>query len=507
MEELVGKTFGEYRLAKLVGSGGMAHVFLAEQTTLERSAAVKILKPSLMKTSGERVVARFRQEAMTAAALSHPNIVQVYTIGEEDGYHFIAQEFVRGNDLASILKAQGTPKIPAALQVIKQMAAALSAAGQAGIVHRDIKPDNVLVNRKGVVKIADFGLAQLQERPEDSSLTQEGTTLGTPLYMSPEQVRGEELDPRSDIYSLGITCYQILCGKTPFSGKTATGIAIQHVTTMPPPLSEERPDLPDVICRMVHCMMAKRRSHRYQTAGEVLTDVKTLQTAIKQKRSLDLVRLPELTKIEKEKAGPVAESTDGAAIAEESAPTVRDTISSFDLQTLEARELSTRQTASLVLGGRDWVALPSWDDDEDEDTGIGRRRPEFDEMDLTPMVDVTFLLLIFFMITAAFNLQKKFDVAKAKSEEAAQTMVIEDTDDLAVKVEIGSDNRVYIGDKVAGSYEEIRDMLTTARTGNAELELQLIIDPSSRHEMRMRVNDAGTQAGFSRIRSTFGDVD
>lgn len=508
IDELIGKTFGEYRLVKHIGSGGMANVFLAEQTALQRPAAVKILKPSLMKASGERVVARFRQEAMTAAALSHPNIVQVYTIGKEGDYHFIAQEFVKGSDLSSILKAQGPPKVPAALHVMKQMAAALSAAGKTGIVHRDIKPDNVLVNKKGVVKIADFGLAQLLTRPEEAGLTQEGTTLGTPLYMSPEQVRGEELDQRSDIYSFGVTCYQMLCGHTPFSGKTATGIAIQHVTTMPPPLSEEDTDLPDVICRMVHCMMAKRRSHRYQSAGALLTDIRELQTAIKQKRSLDLVRLPELSKIEKQLAG--SEEADQEEDAEaEAAPAgkMMDSFTAIDIDALGVIELSEKQMADRILGERDWVTLPSWDDADDDEYTIGRRRPEFEEMDLTPMVDVTFLLLIFFMITAAFDLQKKFDVAAAKSEESAQVTTIEETDDLSIEVEIGQDDRVYIDDKVAVSYEEIRDILTAARTGNAELELQLKIDPDSRHEMRMRVNDAGTQAGFSRIRSIYGEVD
>ena len=507
MKNLVGQTFGEYRLVKHIGSGGMADVYLAEQTTLERSAAVKVLKPSLMKSSGERVVSRFRQEAMTAAALSHPNIVQVYTIGEEGGFHFIAQEYVRGKDLASILKTQGTPKLAAALQIMKQMAAALSAAGKAGIVHRDIKPDNILVDQKGIVKTADFGLAQLQEQPSESGLTQEGTTLGTPLYMSPEQVRAEDLDQRSDIYSLGVTCYQLLCGRTPFSGKTATGIAVQHVTTMAPPLSEEKPDLPDVICRMVHCMMSKRRSQRYQTATQIVTDLKELQTALKQKRSLDLVRLPELSRIEKLTTESAPASAEESAQPDLQPVKAADSFTTIDVQPVKPRRMSADRTAARVLGDRQWVSLPSWEEsDDDEETGIGRNRPEFEEMDLTPMVDVTFLLLIFFMITAAFDLQKKFDVAAARSEEASDVVIVEDVDDRSVKVEIGHDNIVYLGEEIAESFEEIRVMLEAARRENAELELQIRIDPESRHEMRIRVNDAGAQAGFTRIRSVSGAV-
>ena len=506
MKDMVGKTFGEYRLVKHIGSGGMADVYLAEQSALKRSVAVKILKPSVMKSSEEHITSRFRREAMTAASLDHPNIVQVYTIGEEGGYHFIAQEFVSGNDLASILETQGVPGVAAALHLIKQMVLALAASGKAGIVHRDIKPENVLVNEDGIVKIADFGLAQLQENSSDGRLTLEGVTLGTPMYMSPEQVRGEDLDQRSDIYSLGITCYQMLSGRPPFTGNSATAIAVQHVTRKPPPLSQEQPDLPDVICRMIHCMMAKRRAHRYRTADEVLTDIEVLQTAIKQKRSLDLVRLPELSRIEKQVAqGGVA----GAGTPQPSVGPVRtgDSCPSADAEPEKPRRRSRKQTANPVLGDRSWVSLPSWNESGDDETGIGRRRPAFEPMDLTPMVDVTFLLLIFFMITAAFDLQKKFHVDSARAENAALVVEVPDPDDLSVDVEIAHNNLVYIGDNVAETYDQILQGLEAARRENAEPELQLRIDPESRHEMRVRVNDAAAQVGFTRIRSVFGTVE
>ena len=506
MKDMVGKTFGEYRLVKHIGSGGMADVYLAEQTTLKRFAAVKILRPAVMELSGERIVSRFRHEAMTAAALDHPNIVQVYTIGEQDGYHFIAQEYVRGNDLASILKTQGTPVLAAALQIVKQMATALAAAGKAGIIHRDIKPDNVLVNVDGIVKIADFGLAQLQGMTGDGRLTQEGKTLGTPLYMSPEQVRGEDLDQRSDIYSLGITCYQILSGRTPFSGKTATAIAVQHVTTKAPLLSEEKFDLPDVVCRMIHCMMAKQRSHRYRTADEIVTDVEVLQTAMKQRRSLDLVRLPELSRIEKQLAHQAAIADAKTTLLSEKTVEDRKRPAASDLRPERPRQLSRKRVAAEVLGDRPWVSLPSWNESEDDDIGIGRHRPDFETMDLTPMVDVTFLLLIFFMITAAFDLQKKFDVNAAQNEDAVSVVVPND-EHRSVEVEIAHNNVVYIGDENAETYHEILHGLEAARERNPELELQLRIDPKSRYEMRIRVNDAAVQAGFIRIRSVHGSVE
>ncbi len=273
--DLTGKQLGDFKLLRQLGSGGMAHVYLAEQTTLQRYVAVKIMKPALMAHSKLDMVARFKQEAMMAAGLNHPNIVQVYTIGEDDGLHYIAQEYVQGKDLATMLKGRGKPDVASALHVIRQIASALKASGHAGIVHRDIKPENILVTKKGEVKIADFGLAQLGQ----SNTERKGVTMGTPLYMSPEQISGRELDQRSDVYSFGVTAYQLLCGETAFKGNTAADIVMQHLKNPPPPLKEKNPELPDVLCRMVHRMMAKRRSLRYQSAGEVLDDVKLLIVA------------------------------------------------------------------------------------------------------------------------------------------------------------------------------------------------------------------------------------
>ncbi|MEY3459137.1 MAG: Serine/threonine-protein kinase PrkC, partial [Planctomycetota bacterium] len=290
MSDLTDKRLGEFQLLRRLGSGGMAEVFLAEQTSLQRHVAVKVMKPSLMAHSGSDLLAHFRQEAMMAAGLNHPNIVQVYTIGEEQGFHYIAQEYVQGSDLATLLRERGKLDLASALHVMRQVAAALKASGKAGIVHRDIKPENILVNKKGEVKVADFGLAQLGKSSEsDSGGQTRGVTMGTPLYMSPEQVRGRELDPRSDIYSFGVTCYQLLSGDTPFRGVTAVQIAMQHLKNPPPPLHEKNPSVPKILCRMVHRMMDKRRSLRYQSAEEVLEDLKTLIAANKQGRSLDLV--------------------------------------------------------------------------------------------------------------------------------------------------------------------------------------------------------------------------
>lgn len=191
MSDLTDKRLGEFHLLRKLGSGGMAEVFLAQQTSLQRYVAVKVMKPSLMALSGEDMLKRFRQEAMMAAGLNHPNIVQVYTIGQEGEYHYIAQEFVQGQDLATLLRERGKLDLSSAFHVMKQVAAALKASGQAGIVHRDIKPENLLINKQHEIKVADFGLAQLGE----SADRLKGVTMGTPLYMSPEQVNGANSIP------------------------------------------------------------------------------------------------------------------------------------------------------------------------------------------------------------------------------------------------------------------------------------------------------------------------
>ncbi|MCP4783977.1 MAG: protein kinase [Fuerstiella sp.] len=541
MVDLIDKKLGEFLLLRHLGSGGMADVYLAEQTSLQRHVAVKVMKPALMATSGEVMLARFKQEAMMAAGLNHPNIVQVYTIGDEDGLHFIAQEFVKGKDLASILKSKSAPDLGSCLHVIRQVTSALKASGQAGIVHRDIKPENILVTRKGEVKVADFGLAQLHDNPDGGGLTREGMTLGTPLYMSPEQVNGKELDPRSDVYSLGVTCYQLLCGKTPFTGNTAMGIAVQHLNTTPPPLKKQNPKLPDVICRMVHRMMAKHRNLRYASAADVSTDLKLLITAYRQGKSLDLVKLPILdeldrvaqdARIDKANRPGTAAGSEVAShgtrlpdptesgvefeVAEESYEALErlsqddDVIDVIDDEATNRPKAAKKRAAPKVEKSKInpivRVSLPSWEEVEEEDVELGRPEPDFEEMDLTPMVDVTFLLLIFFMITASFTLQKKIDVPPTQSD-AVSAVSVDPMDAVAVEAVIDAENRIYIDDAPGESFKQIVGLLETSRTAADAVELKLLIDPESTHEKRILVADAAAQAGFTKINSMIKEVD
>lgn len=252
----------------------MADVYLAEQGALSRQVAFKVLKSTL--ASDDAYVRRFRQEATAAANVSHANIVQIYDINCVDGIHYIAQEYVKGQNLRQLLTRQASIDTRLALHVMRQVAAALYRAGQKGIIHRDIKPENIMLAPTGEVKVTDFGLARVIQNG-DMNLTQVGVTMGTPLYMSPEQVEGKAVDQRSDLYSFGVTCYHMLAGRAPFHGETPLSIAVQHLKAEAQPLEELRPDIPPGLCRIVHKLMAKAPGDRFASAADLLRELRTLQ--------------------------------------------------------------------------------------------------------------------------------------------------------------------------------------------------------------------------------------
>ena len=279
---------GEFRMLRKLGEGGMAEVYLADQTTLRRQVAVKLLRPQFL--TDELYVKRFRHEAAAAGSLNHPNIVQVYMVGEHNGRSYIAQEYVQGRTLKGYMKRKGPLDFRLALHILRQVASALQAASENGIVHRDIKPENILLTSKGEAKVADFGLAQLTLQGERISLTQAGMTMGTPLYMSPEQVNGSPLDARSDIYSFGIMAWHMLAGRAPFSGETAMAIAVKHLNEKPPLLTDFRPDTPKPIVDFVQRLIEKKKEDRPENFAVVLTEIKRLirQIADKDDTSVSL---------------------------------------------------------------------------------------------------------------------------------------------------------------------------------------------------------------------------
>lgn len=267
-----GDRLGPYAIVRKLGSGGMADVYFAMHEELHRPAAIKVLRPSLAVDQSN--LQRFMQEARAAASLVHPNIVQVYDVGQKDdvgnhkSVHYIAQEYVAGTNLRQYVEQHGTLSFRAALSVLLQTLAALKKSSSAGIVHRDIKPENILLTGDGDVKVTDFGLARLLH--DDPQLTRAGTTLGTPMYMSPEQLQDGEVDVRSDLYSLGVTMFHMLAGKPPFSGETPLALAMQHVQAAPPRLNDIRPDVPKPLARLVDRLLAKLPQDRFCSPDEVL---------------------------------------------------------------------------------------------------------------------------------------------------------------------------------------------------------------------------------------------
>jgi serine/threonine-protein kinase len=278
-QDLTGRAIGDYKVLRRLGQGGMGQVYLAEQVSLKRKVALKFLRPDL--AANPVSLQRFRFEGQAVAKLTHANIVQVYQVGELDGLQFMALEYIDGRNLREYVARKGPPELLLALSIMRQIASALGRAAEQGIVHRDIKPENIMLTRKGEVKVADFGLSRcLDPEQQGLNLTQSGVTMGTPLYMSPEQVEGKPLDPRSDMYSFGVTCYHMLAGQPPFRGETAFEVALHHVQAMPRPLHEFRPDLPSELCAIVLRMMAKKPEDRYQTCRDLLKDLARVREGI-----------------------------------------------------------------------------------------------------------------------------------------------------------------------------------------------------------------------------------
>src|SRR3954466_13092675 len=245
----------------------MADVYLAEDQELGRRVAIKILNSR--HGNDAQFIERFRREAKNAAALNHPNIVSIYDRGEAEDTYYIAMEFLDGRTLKELIIGRGAAPINVAIEYARQILSALRFAHRHGIVHRDIKPHNVLVDGEGRVKVTDFGIA----RAGTSQMTETGSIVGTAQYLSPEQARGGEVDPRSDLYSLGIVLYELLTGKTPFEGETPVEIAMKHLSTTPKPPSKLRPDVPRELDMVVMRALAKNPDERYQTADEMEADL------------------------------------------------------------------------------------------------------------------------------------------------------------------------------------------------------------------------------------------
>src|SRR6478752_7279831 len=289
---LVGKLIGHYRIESLIGVGGMGEVYLARDERLGRKAALKFLPHSL--TTDEAQLSRFKNEARTASALNHPNILTVYEIGAEGNVQFIATEFIEGVTIRASL-ACGRMNPHRAVEIAMQVASALAAAHDAGVVHRDIKPENIMLRPDGYVKVLDFGIAKLTEQRPSLDYYEVGTTavletrpglvLGTGQYMSPEQARGQNVDARSDIWSLGVVLYEMVGGSPPFRGETPSDCIASILTAEPPPLSGVLSDVPLKLESILQKALRKNSDERYQTIKEMLADLRNLKAELEAEAS------------------------------------------------------------------------------------------------------------------------------------------------------------------------------------------------------------------------------
>lgn len=267
--DLIGKTIGNYKIISKLGSGGMAIVYKAHELSLNRIVALKVLSSHLSENN--EFIKRFEREARAAAKLNHPNIIQIYAIGEEEGIHFFSMEYVKGKTLAEIIEKEKRLIYDKAIPIIIQTAEALSEAHKHGIVHRDMKPSNIMVNDNGTVKVTDFGIAYVSQ---ETKLTKSGSIIGTPEYLSPEQCEAKTIDNRSDIYSLGVTIYELLSGKTPYKADTPVSMLMEIVKGNFPPLNEVNPDVPEFIQKIVEKMMQTKPEDRFNNANELIESLK-----------------------------------------------------------------------------------------------------------------------------------------------------------------------------------------------------------------------------------------
>jgi len=269
---VIGNLLGNrYEIISQLGGGGMALVYKGRDTLLNRQVTVKMLRPEY--TSDEEFVARFRKEAQAVAKLSHPNIVSVYDVGQEGNTHYIVMEYVEGRNLKQIIKEQGKLPLNQAVEIARQICEGLQDAHENGIVHRDIKPHNILVTDNGKVKVTDFGIAQMMS---SITLTNSGTIVGSVHYFSPEQAKGGTTGAKSDIYSMGVVLYEMVTGKVPFEGETPIAVALKHIQDEPVPPGKINPQITPELEQIILRAMEKDVTMRYKTAGDMARDLRKL---------------------------------------------------------------------------------------------------------------------------------------------------------------------------------------------------------------------------------------
>ena len=268
-----------YEIIKTIGEGGMANVYLANDTILDRKVAIKVLRGDL--SNDEKFIRRFKREALSVSNLSHPNIVEVYDVGEEDGNYYIVMEYIDGKTLKQLLQKRGALTLTEVIDIMCQLTDGLAHAHEAYIIHRDIKPQNIMIEDNGLVKITDFGIAMALN---STQLTQTNSVMGSVHYLPPEQANGKGSTVKSDIYSLGILMYELLTGSVPFKGDTAVEIALKHMKEKIPSIRKQNPTIPQSVENIVLKATAKNPKNRYDTVRDMYNDLKTALDRDNEKR-------------------------------------------------------------------------------------------------------------------------------------------------------------------------------------------------------------------------------
>ncbi len=264
-----GATFaGRYEVKEILGAGGMGVVYRAFDRELQEPVAIKTLKPEAM-AGGTVALDRFKQEIRLARKIAHRNVVRTYDLGEQNGMYYLTMEYVEGTSLKQLIVSRGKLPVPVALTVGKQLCRALEVAHAEGVIHRDIKPQNIVVEPSGFLKVMDFGIARLANPPQGKGLTEAGVSIGTPDYMSPEQLSGAELDPRSDLYAAGVVLFECLTGKVPFEAETTWALVAKHLEEQPPDPRATNPEVPGPLALVILKAMAKQPVDRFATAAEM----------------------------------------------------------------------------------------------------------------------------------------------------------------------------------------------------------------------------------------------
>ncbi|MCY8521309.1 Stk1 family PASTA domain-containing Ser/Thr kinase, partial [Bacillus atrophaeus] len=302
---LIGKRIsGRYQILRVIGGGGMANVYLAEDIILEREVAIKVLRFDF--ANDNEFIRRFRREAQSASSLDHPNIVSIYDVGEEEDIYYIVMEYVEGMTLKEYITANGPLHPKEALRIMEQIVSAIAHAHHNHIVHRDIKPHNILIDHMGNIKVTDFGIATALS---STTITHTNSVLGSVHYLSPEQARGGLATKKSDIYALGIVLFELVTGRIPFEGESAVSIALKHLQTETPSAKRWNPAVPQSVENVILKATAKDPFHRYESAEDMEEDIKTAFDA----RRLNEKKFSVLEDEEMTKAIPIIKDADQAS--------------------------------------------------------------------------------------------------------------------------------------------------------------------------------------------------